>query len=272
MRFLLKLTDKLFKRFLIAVVMIQFLSSVTRATTIVAVKTQNEIVIGADSKVTDTFGNASANQACKIVQAGNVFFAYAGFARDTRTNFSIPQIAADALNFKPELSVTEKTKILADTVAAKLNIELPLLKKSEWVTYREKIEGKIFLKIIVAGFEKNKPVILVRKFRLGRVEGQTPGVIVSADDCDAKCKDKYITRFLGETAAIDGLPEETPGFWKNGLAAGVKSLIEISIAARDEYVGAPIDILRITAKSAAWIQKKSACPEIKNVSNRKRKN
>jgi hypothetical protein len=273
MWFLLRLMNKRFARFLTAaVVSVQFLSLAARATTIIVVKTEDEIVIGADSKVTDTFGNTSANQACKIVQAGDVFFAYAGFARDNQTGFSIPQIAADALNLKPTASVTEKTEILTRVAVKKLNVEIPLLKQNNFVTYREKIEGKIFLRILVAGFEKNKPVILVRKFRLGQTEEKKVSVIISTDDCDAKCTGKNVTRFLGEIEAIDGLPEETPDFWKGGLASGVRKLIETQIAAREEYVGAPIDILRISAKGAAWIQKKPACPEIKNVSRGKRKN
>ncbi len=240
------------------------LLTAARATTIVAVKTRKEIVIGADSKVTDTFGNAAANQACKIVQAGSVFFAYAGFARDNQTGFSIPQIAAEALNLKPELSVTAKTEILTATVVEKLNVELPLLKQNSFVTYREKIEGRIFLRLLVAGFEKGKPVLLVRQFRLGQTADGAVGVIVSSDDCDAECKGEYVTRFLGETDAIDGLPEETKNFWKPGTAAGVRRLIETEIAARDRYVGAPVDILQITARRAVWIQKKDLCAEIKN--------
>lgn len=242
--------------------LVQILLICAKATTIVAVKTKKEIVIGADSKVTDTFGNASENQACKIVQAGNVFFAYAGFARDTQTDFSIPQIVSESLNSNLSLSIAEKTENLTKIVIEKLNVELPILKEKSFVTYREKIEGKIFLRILIAGFEKGKPVLLVRQFRLGQTADQTIGVIVSTDDCDAKCKGNYTTRFLGETEAIDGLPEETKDFWKAGLTAGVKKLVEIQIAAREEYVGAPVDILQITAKRAVWIQKKAMCPEI----------
>src|SRR5215204_660321 len=238
--------------------------SAARATTIVAVKRAKEIFIGADSKVTDTFGNALANQACKIVQAGSVFFAYAGFARDNQTGFSIPQIAADALNLKPELSVAGKTEILTGAVVEKLNVELPLLKQNSFVTYREKIEGKTFLRVLVAGFERGKPVLLVRQFRLGQTADEGVGVIVSEDDCDADCKGKNVTRYLGETDAIDGLPEETRDFWQQGFAAGIRKLIETEINARDEYVGPPIDILQINARSAVWIQKKALCAEIKN--------
>src|ERR671916_129343 len=68
-----------------------------RATTVVAVKTPTEIVIGADSKVTDTYGNAFERQACKIVPAGGLFFAFEGMARDRRTGFDVEGVARAAL-------------------------------------------------------------------------------------------------------------------------------------------------------------------------------
>lgn len=40
---------------------------------------------------------------------------------------------------------------------------------------------------------------------------------------------------------------------------GVRRLIETEIAARSEYVGPPIDILRIDKTGARWIQKKPGC-------------
>jgi hypothetical protein len=119
------------------------------------------------------------------------------------------------------------------------------------------------MRILIAGFEKSKPVLLVRQFRLGQTADGSVGVIVSSDDCGADCKGKTVTRFLGETDAIDGLPEETKDFWKPGPAAGVRKLIETQIAAREEYVGPPIDILQITAKRAAWVKRKPLCAEIR---------
>jgi hypothetical protein len=253
---------KLFGKIILCAVFAPIFAFGARATTIVAVKTDSEIVIGADSKVTDTFGNTTGKQACKIVQSGSAFFAYAGFAFNRKTNFSVPQIAADALKIKPNATLTEKTALLTGVVASRLFTELQILKRDDWDTYREKIEGKIFLRILVAGFENGKPALFVRQFRAVQVSPQIIGVSVLPDDCGADCRGEFVTRFLGETAAIDGLPEETPDFWKSGLAAGVKSLLKTQIAAREEYVGAPIDILRVTARNAEWIQKKPLCPPI----------
>ncbi len=97
------------------------------ATTIVAVKTPSEIVIGADSKVTDTYGNAFSSQGCKIIQAGNLFFAYEGLARDNRTGFDIARIAARALQLRPNLSAAERVSILTGFVTGELFTELPRL-------------------------------------------------------------------------------------------------------------------------------------------------
>jgi len=57
------------------------------------------------------------------------------------------------------------------------------------------------------------------------------------------------------------LPEETPDFWKAGLSDGVRRLVETEIAARSEYVGPPIDIVRISATGGQWIQKKNECSD-----------
>ncbi len=72
-----------------------------------------------------------------------------------------------------------------------------------------------------------------------------------------------VTRFLGETEAIDGLPEDSPGFWKDGLVMGVRRLVETEIQTRSEYVGPPIDLLQISAQGAKWIQKKQECADLK---------
>lgn len=239
------------------------LSNSAAATTIVAVRTPAEIVIGADSKVTDTFGNGFANQACKIVQAGNLFFAYEGLARDRRTGFDIAAIGSRALTLKPDATASERVGILTGFVSTQLFAELSSLKQHDPDTYREKIEGgQTFLKILVAGFEGDKPLLFVRQFRAVPLNRQTIGVGVVPDDCAVECRDEIVVRSLGETAAIDGLPEETPGFWQGGIALGVRRLIETEIAARGEYVGPPVDILRLDKAGARWIQKKQACARV----------
>ena len=153
-------------------------------------------------------------------------------------------------------------RILMGFLVSELLSELSHLKTHEPQTYFKKIEGgQLFLRIIVAGFEKGRPLVFVRSFRALQYNPGQIGVAVIPDDCLADCKATVATRFLGESDAIEGLPEETFDFWKAGLSEGVRRLIEIEIAARSEYVGPPIDIVRINPNGAQWITRKSECSE-----------
>lgn len=242
-------------------------NNVARATTIVVARSANEIVIGADSKVTDTYGNELNSQVCKIQQVGSLFVAFEGLMRDKATGFSVPAIAVRAMQLKPDASAAEKVNILTGFLTSELFVELQRLRSNSANEFHTKLEGQTFLRVVIAGFEGNRPVVFVRQFRTTIISGGI-GVTVIPDDCLGDCKGEVVTRFLGETEAIDGLPEETPDFWHGGLIAGTRRLIEAEIAARSEYVGPPIDLLQINAQGAKWIQKKSGCPDLKPLRNR----
>ena len=239
-----------------------FVNSVS-ATTIVVARTANEIVIGADSKVTDALGNDLKKPRCKIAQVGNLFLAFEGFETDRRTGFNVQAVAVQALRLEANATAAEKVGILTGALVSKLFDELPIVQRYEPDTYEIKFAGgRVFLRLIVATFERGRPLIFVRDFRAVQAGPDRIGITVLPDDCLANCQGEVVTRFLGETAAIEGLPEETPGFWQQGLIAGVRSLIETQIAARSEYVGPPIDILRISPKGAEWAQRKAECAPI----------
>jgi hypothetical protein len=236
-----------------------------RATTIVVARSANEIVIGADSKVTDLYGNDLNRRACKIRQVGNLFIAFEGLEVDRKTGFNVPEISTRALNLRPSGPMTEKISILTGFLVSELMVELSHLKTHEPDTYFKKIEGgQLFLRLIIAGFEKEKPLIFVRSFRALQFNPGQIGVSVIPDDCLDNCKGAVVTRFLGESEAIEGLPEETADFWKAGLSDGVRRLIETEIAARSEYVGPPIDIVRISKSGVQWIERKPECSEPRN--------
>ena len=229
-----------------------------RATTIVIARTDKEIVLGADSKVTDVFGNDLNRRACKIRQIGDLFVAIEGLEIDRQTGFSAPEIASKALSSKT--STSDKVTMLMGYMVSSLLTELSHLKAHDPQTYFKKIEGgQLFLRIAIAGFDKGRPLLFVRSFRALQYNPGQIGVAVIPDDCLDDCKGAVVTRFLGESDAIEGLPEETPDFWKTGLADGVRRLVETEIAARSEYVGPPIDIVRITVSGGQWLQRKTEC-------------
>ena len=243
--------------------------SIANATTIVIARTAREIVIGADSKVTDTYGNELNSRVCKIQQVGNLFIAYEGFLRDRKTGFNVRETVMNALQLRPNASAAEKVSIVTGFLTSRLFVEMLQLRRNSPDEFHIKFEGQTFLRIAIAGFEGNRPVLFVRQFRTGFI-ARNMGVLVVPDDCLDDCSGEVVTRFLGETEAIDGLPEDNPGFWKDGLVAGVRRLVETEIEARSEYVGPPIDILQINAQGAKWIQKKQECPDLQPLRGRVR--
>ena len=58
------------------------------------------------------------------------------------------------------------------------------------------------------------------------ISAEQIGVTITSDDCLEDCPRGIVTRFLGETEAIEGLAEESTDFWKQGLSDGVRKLIE----------------------------------------------
>lgn len=244
-------------------VLLIFVSSpgnLTRATTIVVARTANEIVIGADSKVTDAYGGDLKKQACKILQMGNLVLAFEGFTVDRRTGFNVTDIARQSLQSRGAATAAETVSVFTGFLVSRLFDELPSVQKHEREAYHIKFAGgRIFLSIVIAGFEKGRPLVFVRNFRAVQIGAERIGVSVLPDDCLNNCQGEIVTRFLGETAAIDGLPDETVGFWQPGLVAGVRKLIDTEIVARSEYVGPPIDIVRIDKRGVSWIQRKPEC-------------
>jgi hypothetical protein len=254
--------QRLFNVVSLAVMLLAVSCCTAQATTVVVARSADEIVIGADSKVTDTYGKELSSQVCKIQQVGNLFVAFEGLLRDKATGFNLPEITVKALRLKPNATVADKVNILTGFITAELFVELNRVRRDSAEEFHVKLEGQTFLRIVVAGFENNRPLVFVRQFRTAFI-ARGIGVIVIPDDCLDYCQGEVVTRFLGETEAIENLPEETPDFWKDGLTAGVRRLVQTEIDARSEYVGPPIDLLQIKPQGAKWLQKKPQCPELK---------
>lgn len=223
-------------------------------------RSRTEIVVAADSKVTDTYGNSVDRRACKLLVVGNLVVAIEGLEIDRKSGFNVLDVVTQALRLKPNAPARDKADVVTGFLSSRLADELLALQKSDPESYRRKLgSGQMFLRIVLAGFEKAQPVVFVRSFKATPHSPQKIGVTMIEDDCLDKCPGDIATRFLGETDAIDGVPDENSNFWQGGLVSGARQLIEIEIAARSEYVGPPIDIVKIDKRGIQWVQRKSEC-------------
>jgi Proteasome subunit len=135
-------------------------------TTIVVIRTPQEVVIAADS-----FGtiqgdglSPSTESVCKIYQVNReLFFAVSGLVRDPQSGFSIPKVvgsaAAEGGSVSDILARTESA-----VIAAVLR-ELPEVKKRDPAGYEKLIKAKGAVTVMLAGIEKGVP--LATSFSLG---------------------------------------------------------------------------------------------------------
>lgn len=253
-------------------------SSAAFATSIVAVRDSDEIVIGADSKTTLTptgsgAGGSGSIVRCKIVQAGDLFFASAGAAGlgpaglsgDVDPDFDLKAIIAEGL--RGDGGIADKVSNMEKLLVTNLARIAEEARKDNAGFLMERFTKSPAHTIIVGGLENGEPVLMVRTFRMVISPSGSRSFVIGRFDCPGDCQASFITIFEGRTEAIRKYLKEHRLFlhYADPVTA-VRDLVGIEISKDPSSVGPPVDILRLTKKGAEWIQKKPLCPEIKKTS------
>jgi hypothetical protein len=235
-------------------------------TTIVAIRTPSEILVGADSKMTavsDKLDDAHAGLTCKIIQIDNLFFAPAGLLQDTWGTFSVASIVGKARQVGG--TIQDTANLFESMLLRPLTGILDQLRREHPIYYQQKLEGKPAVQVLFFGFEKDIPIFCTRYFTTVSSPDGTISNRVDRLDCPGNdCPTGMTYAFLGEHDALDQFLDENQHYSRNGWVTTINKLIEIEAAAEPNFVSLPIDILRIDKNGAQWIQRKAECPEIRN--------
>ncbi len=233
-----------------AQILILLFSLSTFATSIVAVRTNSEVVIGADSRGLFVNGAVTYRNVCKIHERNGVFFAIAGIEVDPITKFNAGTIVEAEIDKRKSLSsrVSAIEKILSMSVAREL--EWQRTRRPD--LYRRTVENNnMVLSVVFAGLENGTPALYARAFK-------TDGTILREDHPSGT-----FTLWMGKANAIEKFVGETKGRNLGTPADAVRRLIQLEIDDNEPSVGPPIDIVRITKDGAQWIQVKPECEEKK---------
>jgi hypothetical protein len=262
-------------RIIAGILVILFLASSSAfATSIVAVRDSDEIVIGADSKTTLTPAGTSVGQAgsipkCKIVQAGNLFFASAGYAGigqagfpDTiDPEFDLKEIITEEL--QGDGSVADKMEDLEKVLVANLTRIAEKARKDNTAFFLTRFVRHPVHTIIVGGLDNGELVLMVRTFRLVISPSGALSFGIGRFSCPGDCQESTTTIFEGRTEAIRNYLEQHKLFlYFADPVTAVRDLVGLEISEDPSFVGPPIDILRLTRKGVEWIQRKPLCPDI----------
>jgi hypothetical protein len=264
------------RRIIGIVVFLSVASSTAFATSIVAVKNNDEIVIGADSKTTLTsVGTGAAGPAeitkCKIVQEGDLFFASAGSAGigpaglpgDVDREFDLKEIIAEGL--RGNGSIADKVGNLERLLVANLTRMAEKVRQDNPAFFLAKFVKSPVHTVIVGGRDNGELVLMVRTFRLITSPSGSLSFAVGRFACPGDCQVPFITIFEGRTMAIRKYLQQHELFlYYADPVTAVRHLVGLEISKEPSSVGPPVDILRLTRKGAEWIQRKALCPDIRN--------
>lgn len=220
-------------------------------TCIVAVKSSNRIVVGADSKVLIITENKKTGEItnenkimCKIFQHGSYNLAVAGTYGDIVMNTAAPI-------FDRKYSFDKTMKIFSDSFSMVLIKKINNTRKEYSELFKRTIEKNKgnFSSIVFFGIENDSLWLGVVRFHLV-LNGENIKVSHEMGSGD------IVT--AGHTAEIDELLE-LQTTWEHGIESGIVRLINIASEAHPSSVGGPIDLIVVTKKETWWVNKKEMC-------------
>lgn len=240
----------------------------TYGTAVAAYRTENEIVVAADSKVVKRDSTSYLEPMCKIRQFGTTFVTAGGLYRWPATNFDLWEILSIAA-FGGE-GLSDIVKRFETFVSLPLQNAVTAMKNQEPNLYREKHFNKPSIAVLFFGIEDNVLTMKYREFVLFPETNDLLSVFVKRSNCPGTlCSyGKGVVFFKGGEVDNQKIEEIFINPFRSRDAKCVvvdlaRKFVQMMIDKSTLDYGPPIDILSITKDGAKWIQRKETCPEIK---------
>lgn len=233
------------------------------ATSIVAIKTGDDIYIGTDSKV--LIEKDVAISQCKITRTNNVYMVFSGIPALPASSFNAYEIAENS--FSGEGDISARLDSFDKAVQGQLQAAFEKLRTtneklfSRW--YTDDVQNRIAMQALVAGAEKKGTVLAMLEYRI--MSGKNEPVKLKAIKQNIQTKPgsgQPKILFLGMQDAIHALMKKKDFFSDFDEVRNINEWIQAEAAAEPALVGTPVDILKISPEKTQWIQHKSQCPEI----------
>ena len=233
------------------------------ATSIVAIKTGDEIFIGTDSKV--LIEKDVAISQCKITKMGDVYLVFSGIPALPKSSFNAYEIAEKS--FAEKGTISARLDSFDKAVKGELQEAFEKLRNtneklfSRW--YTEDVKNRIAMQVLVAGAEKKGTVLAMLEYRITSQKNEPVKLKAIKQDIVTKPgsgQPKIL--FLGMQDAINDIMKKKDFFSDFDEVRNINEWIMAEATAEPALVSPPIDILKITPKKTEWIQHKSQCPEV----------
>jgi len=249
-----------------AAVALSLAAAGAEATSIVAIKSGDDIFLGTDSKV--LIENDVAFSQCKITKMNDVYLVFSGIPSFPASSFNAYEIAE--ASFAGKGTIGERLAAYDKAVMGNLEKAFEKLRTtdaklfSRW--YTADVANRIAMQVLVAGAEKKGTTLVMLEYRIMSLQNEPVKLQSIRQDIVTKpgsAQPKIL--FLGMQDAINDLLKKKDFFSDFDEVRNINEWIGAEIAAEPMKVGGPVDILKISPKKAQWIQHKSQCPEIDEV-------
>jgi hypothetical protein len=240
------------RRILVAICLIP---ASTFATTIIAVRTADFIIIATDSKAT-YIGAAGAPSVCKIYNTGQLYFAVAGLDGDARRNFSLKNIVAKSLS--SSASFDQQVTRVENAISRSLVTELNHLQLEDPGVYAFAMHNsREVVSVVLAQYQDGVPHLAARGFAWAM--NPSPGIVINRVTCPGDCPDGRELVSLGQKNAAERFMRANAGE-DFDLPALATKLVQLEIDESPGTVGPPINELRLDKDGATWLSNSEGCP------------
>lgn len=232
-----------------------FLPLSALATTIIAVRTADFVIIAADSKAA-YIGTSGAPTVCKIYNSGQMYFAVAGLDADARRNFSVKSIVAKSL--LPSASFDQQVARVESAISQSLPTELSHLQREDPGVYAFTIHNsREVVSVVFAQYQDGVPRLAARGFAW--TMNPSPAIAINRVTCPGDCADGRELVSLGQKHAAEKFMRANAGEDFDLPVLAVK-LVQLEIDETPGNVGPPINELRLDKDGATWLSNEAGCP------------
>jgi hypothetical protein len=241
-----------------------FLVHSANATSIIAVRVNEQVIVGTDSKRREGRDIQDATPleepVCKIGKGDGFFFAAAGIVRGE--GFDVGSLIAKGSEVHG--TIEQKIETVLATIREPLTRVLEIYRRNNPLDYDSRFKTAPVLQILFFGNENGSSFMAASQWK---IPTSSPSGSIQVEILYGKCPGDLCPSgeqivMAGEKDAISSFLKAKPGYWKVNPVEAVRELIEIQIANVPDLVGPPIDILYVDKNGARWIQKKDQCPDI----------
>ena len=231
-------------------------TSPLRATTLAIVRTQEQVIIAADSLLIWYGGDRRPQLACKVDAHADVIFAMAGLVRSPENDFDANRLTHTVLRTPGPLS--ERMRVLERLLRDRLHGTLTGIRRNLPGLLADQFESGFVLNITLATVRNRIASLEMRDFYAVTTPDGALQLRVARMSCPRDCAQPAEIFGVGETTAMMNYLDTLPGI-PSKLPGLAEHLVRLEIADQPALVAPPIDVVRVGSNGIQWLQRKPAC-------------